>query len=536
VFQILSSGNPLPAPIVLDATRPSPNPATPSCGAGLGNFECIESMRVTTSTGMINLGNQFFASDPLAEHWITTSGQRAFREGGLLPTKIGETAPAITPSAPPLPTTYVYDLNPEVFELDMDRAGLPNTVVPPGSSFTATGVLAQEFGQFELFPTSFSVNSAGPVLPAPVPEAGPLQITIASQNLHLLFDDVNDPWNTDDCAPPTPDPDFCPDTTRWNAKLNLLSRQIREQLRMPMVIGVQEVEKQGALDAVAIKVNADIGGGLAYAAVVGPIDNLDGGHQNVGLLIRNDVDVQSITQLNTTQTWVFNGEDQGEIMDRPPLLLRASKLVGGESFQFAVMVLHLRSLSGIDVLTPNSSLINAHRVRQKRLLQAALTAQSIQQFRIDNPSVPLYVLGDLNAFPASDGYADPVGIIKGTADPALSQYNLSYFNLQGSGPNGNIVNPPLTSASELTPADEDYSFLFNDTPQQLDFAFMNDVGLTRLSDMVFARGNVDLPEQFLIRFGNSLGTETPLVSSDHDGFVLYIDARPDAVFENGFED
>lgn len=537
VFQIVSSGNPLPAPIVLDANRPSPNPATPSCGVGLGNFECIESMRVTTSTGMVNLGNQFFASDPIAELWITTSGQRAYREGGLLPSKVGETPPSLTPPAPPLPITYQFDLNPEVFELDMDRAGLPNTVVPPGTSFSATGVLTQEFGQFELFPTSFTVNTPGPVLPAPVPAAGPLQITIASQNLHLLFDDVNDPWNATDCGLTTPDPDFCPSTERWNAKLNLLSRQIREQLRTPMVIGVQEVEKQGALDALAIKINADIGaGGPQYAAVVGPIDDLDGGHQNVGFLIRNDVNVQSIVQLNTTQTWIFNGTDQGEIMDRPPLLLRASKLVGGEPFHFAVMVLHQRSLSGIDTLTPSASLINAHRVRQKRLYQAALTAQAIQQFRSEHPDLPFYVLGDLNAFPQSDGYADVTGIIKGTADPALSQYNLSFFNLQGSGPNGNIVDPPLTGASELAPFGERYSYQFNDTPQQIDHAFMNAAGLARFSDIVFARNNVDLPEQFLIRFGNTLGTENPLVSSDHDGFVLYIDARPDALFRNGFED
>lgn len=540
VFQILSSGNPLPAPIVLDATRPSPNPATPSCGVALGNFECIESMRVTTSTGMINLGNQFFASDPLAEHWITTSGQRAYREGGLLPTKVGETPPVITPPAPPLPTTYVFDLNPEVFELDMDRAGLPNTVVPPGTSFTATGVLTQEFGQFELFPTQFTVNSAGPVLPAPVPVAGATQITIASQNLHLLFDDVNDPWNATDCALVPPDPDFCPDSTRWNAKLDLLSRQIREQLRVPMVIGVQEVEKQGALDALIVKTNADLTAALGvgapqYAAFVGAIDNLDGGHQNVGLLIRNDVNVQSIVQLNTTQTWTFNGTPQGEVMDRPPLLLRASKLVAGESFNFAVMVVHQRSLSGIDTLTPNASLVDAHRVRQKRLYQAALTAQAIQQFRSDNPTLPFYVLGDFNAYPASDGYADVTGILKGTTDPALSEYDLDFFGLQGAGPSGNIVTPPMTAASDLAPVGERYSYLFNDTPQQIDHALMSAAGLARFSDLHFARGNVDLPEQFLIRFGNTLGTVSPLVSSDHDGFVLFIDARPDAVFEDGFE-
>lgn len=545
VYTVTSSGNPLPEAIVLDAARPSPNPATPSCGA-VGNFECYEGMRVTTSTGMVNLGNQTFGGDTVAEMWITTSGQRAVREGGLLPNKATETVPTLTPAAPALPTTYLYDLNPEVFELDMDRAGLPNTVLVPGTTFSATGVLVQEFGGFELWPTALTVDTATPALPAPVVDALPTELTIGSQNLHLLFDDVNDAWNTEDCSG-TPDPDFCPDTTRWNAKLNLLSRQIREQLKSPMVVAVQEVEKQGALDALANKINADLGIGssFTYAAHVGDIENLDGGHQNVGFLIRSDVNVLSLTQLNTTQTWTFNGSPQGEVMDRPPYLLRATvELVSGAPFEFAVMALHQRSLSGIDNLStsvdpdnsPLTYIQNAHRVRQKRLYQAALTAQGIQQFQSANPDVPLYVLGDFNAYTASDGYADVTGIIQGTTDPALSQYDLSFFSLEGSGPNGNIVVPPLTSASALAPADERYSYQFQSMPQQIDHAMMNAAGVERFLDIHFARNNVDQQARYLISFNNSLGTETPLVSSDHDGFVLYVDPRANELFKDGFED
>jgi predicted extracellular nuclease len=536
VFNIVSNGNPLPAPVVLNAMVPSPNPATPHCGAGLGNFECMESMRVTTSTGMVNLGNQTFGTDPIAEMWVTTSGQRVFREGGILPGRETEIVPVLTPPAPPVPSTYVYDLNPEVFELDMDRAGLPNTILVPGTSFSATGVLTQEFGGFEMFPTQLTVNTAAPAIPLPVATATAAQLTLGSQNLHLLFDDVNDPWNAADCT--AGDVDFCPTTVRWNAKLNLLSRQIREQLKSPMVVAVQEVEKLGALQAVAAKLNTDLGPTppFTYTAHVGAIDNLDGGHQNVGFLIRSNVTIISLTQLNTTQMWTFNGSPQGEVMDRPPYLLRATVTLGGpDPFEFAVMVAHQRSLTGIDDLDPLADHIDAHRVRQKRLYQAALTAQAIQQFRAANPNLPFYLLGDFNAFPESDGYADVTGIIKGTTDPALSEYDLSYFNLEGSGPNGNIVNPPLTAGSELAPAGERYSYQFQNMPQQIDHAMMSAAGLDRFDDMQFARNNVDQQARFLINFSNSLGTETPLVSSDHDGFVLFIDARGDSIFGNGFE-
>jgi predicted extracellular nuclease len=537
VFNIVSNGNPLPAPVVLDAMVPSPNPATPYCGVGLGNFECIESMRVTTSTGMVNLGNQTFGTDPIAEMWVTTSGQRVFREGGIVPGRETEIVPVLTPPAPPVPSTYVYDLNPEVFELDMDRAGLPNTILVPGTTFSATGVLTQEFGGFEMFPTQLTVNAAAPAIPLPVATATATQLTLGSQNLHLLFDDVNDPWNTDDCT--AGDVDFCPTTVRWNAKLNLLSRQIREQLKSPMVVAVQEVEKLGALQALATKINTDLGPTppFTYTAHVGAIDNLDGGHQNVGFLIRSNVTIISLTQFNTTQMWTFNGTPQGEVMDRPPYLLRASVNVGGpEQFEFAVMVAHQRSLTGIDDLDPLADQIDAHRVRQKRLYQAALTAQAIQQFRSSNPNLPFYLLGDFNAFPESDGYADVTGIIQGTTNPALSEYDLSYFGLEGTGPNGNIVDPPLTSGSSLAPAGERYSYQFQNMPQQIDHAMMSSAGLDRFDDMQFARNNVDQQARFLINFSNSLGTETPLVSSDHDGFVLFIDARGETIFSNGFED
>lgn len=547
VYTVTSSGNPLPEAIVLDAARPSPNPATPSCGA-VGNFECYEGMRVTTTTGMVNLGNQTFGvSDPVAEMWITTSGQRAVREGGLLPSKTGETVPTLNPAAPPVPSTYVYDQNPEVFELDLNRAGLPNDPLVPGTTFSATGVLVQEFGGFELWPTSFAVNTAAPALPAPVVDALPTELTIGSQNLHLLFDDINDAWNAEDCTPgPDYEIDFCPDTTRWNAKLNLLSRQIREQLKSPMVVAVQEVEKQGALDALANKINTDLGMGspFTYSAHVGDIEDLDGGHQNVGFLIRSDVTVLSLTQLNTTQEWTFNGSPQGEVMDRPPYLLRATvELLSGAPFEFAVMALHQRSLSGIDNLStsvdpdnsPLTFIQNAHRVRQKRLYQAALTAQGIQQFQTANPEVPLYVLGDFNAYTESDGYVDVTGIIQGTTDPALSQYDLSFFSLEGSGPNGNIVVPSLISASALAPASERYSYQFQSMPQQIDHAMMNAAGVDRFLDIHFARNNVDQQARYLISFNNSLGTETPLVSSDHDGFVLYVDPRADDLFKDSFE-
>jgi len=97
------------------------------------------------------------------------------------------------------------------------------------------------------------------------------------------------------------------------------------------------------------------------------------------------------------------------------------------------------------------------------------------------------------------------------------------------------VVPALTAASALVSANERYSYQFQNMPQQIDHAMMNAAGLERFLDIQFARNNVDQQARYLINFNNSLGTEAPLVSSDHDGFVLFIDPRADGLFRDGFE-
>jgi len=117
-----------PPPVQLDANVPSPLPGTPSCAI---EFECYEGMLVEIKNGTVTGPNQGFGSDPVAEVHITAAGSRTYREPGIeFPGMVG------------LP---VWDGNPEVFELDPDRLGLPPQTIPAGSSFSATGVIGYEF-------------------------------------------------------------------------------------------------------------------------------------------------------------------------------------------------------------------------------------------------------------------------------------------------------------------------------------------------------------------------------------------------------
>src|SRR5690606_5223711 len=57
VVTVKASGLPLPAPVVLDANVPSPDPAAASCAI---EYECYEGMLVAITGGTVSGPHQFF--------------------------------------------------------------------------------------------------------------------------------------------------------------------------------------------------------------------------------------------------------------------------------------------------------------------------------------------------------------------------------------------------------------------------------------------------------------------------------------------
>ncbi|MCE2557738.1 MAG: lamin tail domain-containing protein [Acidobacteria bacterium] len=136
-----ASNQPLPAPVELNASLPSPNPRSLSCTSRF-ELECYEGMRVRVASGTVFSGSQRDRDDtePVGEMYVTASSSRPFREPGI--------------EYPGLPGLPVWDGNPEVFRLDPDKLGLTNVSWDPGTTFSATGVLAWEFFGNELWPRS----------------------------------------------------------------------------------------------------------------------------------------------------------------------------------------------------------------------------------------------------------------------------------------------------------------------------------------------------------------------------------------------
>ncbi|MGV6853299.1 MAG: lamin tail domain-containing protein [bacterium] len=483
-INIDSSGNALPGIINLDATTPSPDQTAPSCTAG--GMECFEGMLVQVANGFINSGSQGFGSDPVAEFYATATGVTALREEGIeFPGQAG------------LP---VWDGNPEVFEVDPDRMGLANVKVLGGGTFTATGVIGYDFGDYELWPTALSITPAS-VVPVRAKAAG--EMTIASLNMFRFFDDDDDPAISD----------FTEDNTttqEYQDRLNSFASYIITQMGSPDILGAQEVERLQVLQDLAARIGT-MGGG-SYTAYL--TEGNDIGGIDVGFLVKDTVSVDSVTQLGAAELYSYPpaGIVDSPLHDRPPLLLEGSYTTAGTAFPIAVMVNHTRSLGGIS--NPGAS---GDRVQFKRAKQAESIAQKVQDFQTTHPAVSFVLVGDLNSYEFTDGYVDVSGVIKGNFVATDNR-----VHTQGIETLDDLVSPDLTDHVLSIPANERYSFIFSGNRQVLDHAMTSAYADPFYRDMFFVRGNSDAAD--IDRDTNT----TVQGISDHDGLVLFLMTDQDA--------
>jgi len=551
----LASNQTLPTAVVFgevpvrgSVVIPSKDPDNLSCGA-LGNFECFEGMRVSIPDGAVTVANQRRAAKLYAETWISPYGERGVREKGALPG---------TTLTPDNAAAGVWDGNPEIIELDADFLSAPTSPgveLAGGTRFSAIGVIGYDFGDYEFWASEIDVVAESNEPVRPVPEAGEGELTIGSFNAFRLCDAVRDnpPPSTFLCAATAT---LETDPNRVTHQLGQVSAYIREVLRSPDVVGMQEVENLGILEALATQIAAD--GGPSYSAHL--VEGNDVGGIDVGYLVNTArVTDITVTQLADAETWNDpGGSETATLHDRPPLLLAADFIGNGRPFRFHVINNHTRSRGGVDV-----SNADGERIRAKRFLQAVSIANLVQDLQTDEATadVPLFVIGDHNAFQFTDGYVDVVGLIAGAyvnAENTCAPANqVTTCKLPGGA---NIVVPALVNAVDVIDEDERYSYKFTEdfgpiqgstgrdlaTNQVLDHGLFNSVAAPYVTGMAFGRANVDASSQRFRTCNYTLrdatfcpqgpGSWVPTGSSDHDGFVLFVSPPlPDAIFANGFE-
>lgn len=517
----LSEGHALPAAIVL--TNDMPNAA-----GGLGQLEHLEGMRVTApsftvvapTTGNTNEAQATGSSNGRFAV-VVTGTARPFREPGI---QIPDPDP-LGSSAPNIPR---WDYNPELIAVNSSTIGAPTADFAAGCRITEgslTGPLDYTFRRYTIYPEgALTSNCTGAGEPRPSMLPGPDHVTFATYNLQRFFDTVNDANSGPTLT-----------AEALERRLSKASIGIRAYLHTPDVVGVTEVENLSVLTTLANRINADaVTAGQSDPGYVAYLEEgFDVGGIDVGFLVKTvsvgsvaRIAVSAVEQVGTEEVLTNPNGSTSVLNDRPPLVLNATAhFTDGRSYPFTAIVVHQRSLSGIesDDAGSNGWATGGQRVRDKRQKQAEYLATLIDGMQKDDTTRQIVVLGDFNAFEFNDGYVDAMGTVTGLPSPDGE----TAVDNDGAV----LIAPSLLNMTLEATNEERYSFVFDYQAQSLDHVLVNQalvdspmvVGL----DVSHARINADFPE--VAR--NDAATPTRL--SDHDPTVLLVRLQPATVADLG---
>ena len=249
-----------------------------------------------------------------------------------------------------------------------------------------------------------------------------------------------------------------------DARLKAWSRHLRDVLRYPHVIAVQEVDTLAMLESLAARIAAD--GGPAYRAVLAEGNDPSG--IDVAVLYRDPVRVASVQPL-------FAREQLGRdwLFSRPPLQLEIS-----EPFPFDMLALHLRSGRG---LLDNPRVAVKRRAQATRIRDWALARLAEGR--------PVLLAGDLNSDVDGELFGEPLRILE---------------------------QPPFWSAWQAVPASERFSYFYRCQPQAIDHLLLSPALRQRHIRTEVSRGNAG---RYRVLHG---GKGAGAVVSDHDALVVYV--------------
>jgi hypothetical protein len=471
---VIDTGNTLPTAVTLDATLldPTAQPTQPQ-------LEKFEGMRLTGTLRTVAPNDNFFDV-----YTVLSTVARPMREPGI----------PVSDPVPPDPTTGTpdcciprWDENPERLKVDTNgRAGAANAPYTSNVTFTAvSGPLDYGFGEYRLVADAAPAASAN-MTAAPVPAPAADEFTVASYNLENFNNNA---------------------TQRQKA-----ADTVRNLLHYPDVIGMVEIFDLADLQALRDEINADAAAAgdpnPGYEAYLVEQDGTsEDSDQDVGFLVKTSrVSVTSVTQEREEETYTEPGGGTALLHDRPPLVLDAVvDPSGANPRRVLVVVNHLRSFIDVELVAGEGP-----RVREKRKRQAESLADLLNDLQTDNPGVPVISVGDYNAYQFNSGYDDSLSVIKGTPTPD-DQIVVDQ--------SPDLVNPDFVNLIETLPAAEQYSFVFEGTPQALDHHIVNGAARNRNTRIAVARVNSDFPENPPAAYASNAAT--PERNSDHDPVVSY---------------
>lgn len=375
-------------------------------------------------------------------------------------------------------TDPIGEILPILNHTDVTCDGFPQ--VKTGDFVTGLrGPLTYHFDQFKLVQQDNSALevTAVPFPPLPtLPASQPTQITIATLNMENYFDALDD---TGDLAEPKPAP---ADISQRQRKL---AYALSDLLGCPTLVGVQEVEKQTLLEALAVELAEPCG----FRYTVTHLESADVRGIDVALLSNPQrVEVQS-ARLQQGCTTIETGiqdetavcpANQSPLFSRPPL--QAQMLIDG--VEFTIYVNHFKSKRGGDVETAS-----------RRLAQARHIADLVDAQLAGDAQARLIVLGDFNDYAESP----PLKLL---------------------AENGRLHNTLLQ-----IPEAERYSYNFSGASQLIDGVFITPALVNEVAAVTILHVNADFPDSLSL---DTSPAGLPYKATDHDLPLLILNPPPPA--------
>jgi predicted extracellular nuclease len=493
-----SKGNALPKPIVLTVDDFKSNT--------IDQLEKYEGMRVTVAemTVVAPTGGRVDETTGNSESDGTFYGvvkgiPRPFREIGFdiydiltMPDKEKEEMKKGTPKI------SVFDHNPERIRVQSaEQLGAqPINVTSYAEIKNLTGVVDYGYRAYSILvdaddkPVISNLFKAAP-LPAPTDR----QFSIAAMNVERFFDDEDDPNIKEPLIT----------SEGFERRLKKVSLAVRNYLQTPDVVAVVEMESLPVLKKLADRINKDTEASGKPSPKYEPylVEGNDIGGIDSGYLVKSArVEVLETKQFGKDEKFE-NPVSQNDVSlnDRPPFLLRAAikDAKTGKSFEFSVIVNHLKSLRGYNTK-------DAPFVRMKKKLQAEFLAKYVAERLKTNPNERLVLVGDFNAFQFNDGITDIIGTIKGTPVGKDEVINAS----------ADLLNPDLIDlVDKMNKPTERYSYSFDGNAQVLDHFLVSPAMYSHQNGFGHAHFNADFPE---IYRNDATRVER---FSDHDSAIAF---------------
>ena len=463
-YKLLSTGNPLPTAVTITAA--DTDPAGPF--TQLQKYEAMR-VHVDSVTAISGTGGTYTESSATATSngtffAVITGVARPFREPGL------EVSSALTVPA----NTPRWDENPERIRVDADgQVGATSFNVTTNTAVeNLTGVLDYGGDAYTILPDPSTPPTIGAQMSAiPVRAANGNEFTVASFNMQHFFNATLDDSGT-----------VLLTQAAYDRRLEKASLAIRNVLRMPDIIGIEEIENAATLQDLAHQVNAEAAlAGQPNPQYVGCIfQGNDIGGIDVAILYKSSrVAQQSCEQIGKDTTYIDPSTGLPAILnDRPPLVFRGIITpTTGSPANVTVVVNHLRSLISNGDDTPDGN-----RVRVKRRTQAEFLAQLLAEHQSAGENV--VSVGDYNAFQINDGTVDVLGTVRGAPLPA------DEILMTGA----DYVDPDLSDIITTLPANQQYTYVENGSAQVLDHIVVSNSLLNKPYEIQVAHNNADFPE------------------------------------------